>query len=235
MTLETLLSRPAILFDLFHTLTSQRQARLSGPQTHELLQVSRAAILKAVFEESQARLTGGITDPVEIIADIARRSGSPVAVSEYPGIARNNANRFYQSLRRISPAVLDALDALRATGKRLALVSNADVMEADAFAGCPLASRFHSVHFSCYEGVAKPDPGIYERALSALGVRSQDAFFVGDGGSNEFAGARAVGLPSVCTTEFLVETMPEKIPERSAAAALTIASLDELCSALGAA
>ncbi len=63
-------------------------------------------------------------------------------------------------------------------------------------------------------GVRKPDPRIYQHALAAIGVRPEDAIFVGDGGSDEHRGARAVGMRTVLVTRFLSRWRPERIAER---------------------
>ena len=43
----------------------------------------------------------------------------------------------------------------------------------------------------------KPDPAIYLRTASALGVEPSDCLFVGDGANDELAGAERVGMTPV--------------------------------------
>lgn len=76
--------------------------------------------------------------------------------------------------------------------------------------------------------MVKPERGIYELCLDRLGTVADDALFVGDGGSNEFAGARAVQLPTVCTTEFIRDIWPERVQSRVAEADYSIDTLNEL-------
>ena len=57
--------------------------------------------------------------------------------------------------------------------------------------------------FSCDVTMLKPDPDIFLLSLSHLGVKPSDALFIGDGGSRELKGAKAVGMGTVCT-EYLV-------------------------------
>jgi FMN phosphatase YigB (HAD superfamily) len=47
---------------------------------------------------------------------------------------------------------------------------------------------------SCEEGVAKPAPDIYLRALDRLDARADTTVYVGDGADNELAGAAHAGL-----------------------------------------
>ncbi len=55
---------------------------------------------------------------------------------------------------------------------------------------------FDLLVFSGEEGVSKPDPEIYRRALGRLGVVPQEAIFVDDVAAN-VEGARAVGMTAI--------------------------------------
>lgn len=69
--------------------------------------------------------------------------------------------------------------------------------------GCDGDRRRVRPDFSFTEGVAKPDPEIYLRALHRLGVQPEAAIFIGDGGDNELAGAEEAGLRAFRATWFL--------------------------------
>ncbi len=226
-----LMTRPVIIFDLFHTLSTIKHAGIAGPDTHELLQISREQYLTALFGDAEQRLKGTLSDPVAIVRDIAESAGSPVAPTEYAWIAERRAHRFAESLSRAAPSTLAALDCLRARGKRLALISNADAMEGAGWSASPLSARFEVAIFSFQVGHMKPERAIYERCLSELRVDPEACVYVGDGGSDEFDGARSAGIPSICTTEFTRDIWPERIASRAARADLSIDSLSELCSA----
>ena len=53
---------PVIIFDLFHTLSTIRHAKIPGPETHELLEVTRDVYVEALFEKAEARLVGRVHD-----------------------------------------------------------------------------------------------------------------------------------------------------------------------------
>ena len=227
--LAQLLERPVIIFDLFHTLSTLHHSGVPGADTHELLEVTREALNAVFFDDSEARLKGLVVDPTEIIADLARRVGSPVPADSYKSIADRRTARFAESLKRILPSVLSTLDCLRARPRRLALISNADVTEGAGWSASPLASRFETVIFSFDVGLAKPEPEIYELCMERLGVVAADCVFVGDGGSDEFTGARSAGIPSICTTEFSSDIFPERAVAQASNADCVIQSLSELC------
>jgi len=95
------------------------------------------------------------------------------------------------------PGALAVLDGLRARGLRLGLVSNCSSEVGALWEGSPFAGRFDAVVLSADAGICKPDVRIYTLALERLGVEPADAVFVGDGHSDELAGAERAGLRAI--------------------------------------
>lgn len=95
------------------------------------------------------------------------------------------------------PGARAVLEKLRAAGRRLAVVSNAegnverDLLEA-GFGGL-----LETVVDSHRVGVAKPDPRIFDIALGRLGVEADRCLYVGDVPAFDVAGALAAGIPPV--------------------------------------
>lgn len=118
----------------------------------------------------------------------------------------------------IPSANVAMLRRLRKAGLKLALLGNADVPDVAAYRGSALAGLFDVELFSCESGCAKPDTEIYHTCLQALGLGASDCIFVGDGGSDEIAGAKAVGLRTVFVSGVIAELWPERIAPRIAAA-----------------
>jgi putative hydrolase of the HAD superfamily len=99
---------------------------------------------------------------------------------------------------RAFPEVPAVLDALRGGGARLVVVSNWDVSLHDVLRRAGLACRLDAVLTSAEEGIAKPDPELFARALARAGVVDPaDALHVGDDPLTDIAGARAAGVPAV--------------------------------------
>lgn len=86
------------------------------------------------------------------------------------------------------------LAALRARGLQTAAVSNADGRVEAILAALDLTAHLSLVVDSHLEGVEKPDPEIFRRALARLGVTAARAAYVGDIYSIDVVGARAAGL-----------------------------------------
>jgi putative hydrolase of the HAD superfamily len=185
-----------VLFDLFGTLipTGNQLARLrSLREIGRMLGVDPESFAQQWLACFDARVRGA-TGTLE--ATIERLSRSLGGRPDPTALARAVALRleFTRGLLRSTDAILTALDDLRAIGVRLALVSDTSEETVRLWRDTPLSARFHAAVFSCEEGLRKPDPRIYERALERLGLPAAGCAYVGDGGSHELTGARAVGL-----------------------------------------
>ena len=92
----------------------------------------------------------------------------------------------------------DTLAALRASGLKLAIVTNGPVgWQSRKIRTLGLADYFDELLISEAEGVAKPDPRIFARALERLRVAPHEAMFVGDHPEVDIAGAQDAGLIAV--------------------------------------
>jgi len=91
----------------------------------------------------------------------------------------------------------DTLAALRASGFTTAVVSNADGRARAVLEAAGLLAHLDYVIDSHEEGVEKPDPEIFQRALARSGTVPERALYVGDIYAVDVVGARAAGL-SAC-------------------------------------
>jgi HAD superfamily hydrolase (TIGR01509 family) len=87
-----------------------------------------------------------------------------------------------------------ALAVLRRAGLRTGVVSNADGRAAALLEAAGLARSLELIVDSHLEGVEKPDPEIFRRALARLDVPADRTVFVGDIWSIDVEGSRAAGL-----------------------------------------
>jgi putative hydrolase of the HAD superfamily len=194
----------AILFDLYETLVPDR------PQAHRDEVSRRMATALGVDPERfaalfrgtvPARMRGEFGNLDETIRTLAYRlGGEPTeAAVRFAEVTRM---RFCRDLLWPPPGVLAVLDGLRARGHRLALVSNCSVETVTLWRGQPLASRFEVAAFSCLLGAVKPDPVMYLKVCSDLGVAPEECVFVGDGHGGELTGAAALGMRVIRTVEY---------------------------------
>jgi HAD superfamily hydrolase (TIGR01549 family) len=102
---------------------------------------------------------------------------------------------------RVIPGSVDDLRVLAATGVRLGVISNADgsvaarlseqeVLQVGPGIGVPV----ECVIDSGAVGVMKPDPRIFKIALDAMGLRPEQAWYIGDMPAIDVVGARAASI-----------------------------------------
>ena len=81
----------------------------------------------------------------------------------------------------IFPGAHDAIDALRALGVKLALVTNGGALTQRAkVERFKLAHRFHHIQIEGEQGFGKPEERAYLHAMDALGVTAEDTWMIGD-------------------------------------------------------
>ena len=104
-----------------------------------------------------------------------------------------------RAVMALFPEALACLQALRARGLPLALVTNGDATEQRwKIERCALAPFFDAIVIEGELGHGKPDAVVYHTALKALGVEpGSDVWMVGDHLEFDLAGAQRVGLRGV--------------------------------------
>lgn len=136
--------------------------------------------------------------------------------------------QFEAALANVHPHILDTIASIKSRGKMLGLVSNADAIEIASWPHSRLAPFFDSAVFSCSVGYIKPEKEIYLAALENLGVPAKRCLFVGDGGNDELAGARMVGMHAAITLEFVPQPDTGPMRHRRTQADFEISNIDEL-------
>jgi putative hydrolase of the HAD superfamily len=206
----------AVLLDLFHTLASVPPPALAGEiPVSEILGVSSKDWHRLYYDEDVlGRCLGHICDGFEAMRRVTHALDPTVDEERILAAVKSRQRRFELGLTKIERPILEALDRLRAANVRTILVSDAGADDVESWDRSPLRSRLDAALFSYKLGFRKPDPRIYAHALEAAGVHAKDAVFIGDGGSDEHRGARAVGISPVLVTRFLNMYWPEKLEER---------------------
>ncbi|HEX6242112.1 MAG TPA: HAD family hydrolase [Polyangiales bacterium] len=100
--------------------------------------------------------------------------------------------------RKVPQGLPESLTRARRDGIRLGVVSNSEGRLMELFQRLGLADQFELVIDSALEGVRKPDPEIFRRALTRMGgVPASAALYAGDIPSVDVVGARAAGMEGV--------------------------------------
>ena len=118
-----------------------------------------------------------------------------------PDIAAAAGERFRRcSLERLClyEGAKELLEALRANGQRVWLLSNAQrIFTMPELDYLGLTPYFDGICLSSDYGVKKPDPRFFRRLLAERAIRPEEAVMVGNDGACDILGARAVGLATV--------------------------------------
>lgn len=149
----------------------------------------------------------------EVLAEACRAVGVPADPRVIEALYAERRAVKARAVTTADTGVIDLLGRLRAAGLRLGVVSNCAVEEVSAWPDSPYAVLFDDVTFSCRVGVAKPDRAIYLHCCDNLGVPPERTAFIGDGGSDELAGAEAAGLTAFRARWFL-DRWPQTIRDR---------------------
>lgn len=97
----------------------------------------------------------------------------------------------------VAPGTEALLASLRAQRYRLGVISNSSGMVEEQLRRAGLAAYFETILDSAVVGVEKPHAAIFHLALDRLGVRPEEALFVGDVHSTDVGGAHGAGMAGV--------------------------------------
>lgn len=187
-----------IFFDLFDTLcTVDEDVYYKGKRAAaEAAGLDYGAFLAAWSDTSQEASVGRLKTPyaraekaLETLGVRDRRAVAEVARLDVETI---------QACVVYYDGAEEALEALRARGFSLGLISNATATTAFAIGPLRLRNRLDSLVFSYEVGATKPDPAIFEMALQKAGCGPAEALFIGDGANHELDAARGLGLGTLC-------------------------------------
>lgn len=153
----------------------------------------------AIFWADEAAVAEYRVRPLDSRREIVRLALLSEGLDDAP--AAELARRSLGELReRIAPFpdALGTLDALRAEGYRLALVTNgsADTQRAK-IERWGLADRFEAIVVEGEFGRGKPDPAVFAHALEGAGAAPDEAWMVGDNLYADIGGAQAAGIHGV--------------------------------------
>ena len=205
------LPRPEVVFlDVGDTLIRAHPS-WAGVYRRGLLEsgidIAEQDLERALLEESQ---TGGWWTNEEPFEPTVENSFATVVAFDRAVLARlGHAEVGADSFRRIEdafarrsawyvyPDVLPTLDALRAAGLRLCVISNFVWGAPELIHDLELARHFEALVISARVGFQKPNPGIFRHALEQMRVTADKAMHVGDSYRADIIGARNQGITAV--------------------------------------
>lgn len=98
---------------------------------------------------------------------------------------------------RLFPEVVAALHEIKDAGIALGLISNFEEWLEDMLAEWEVAPLFDVLVISGKEGIEKPDPDIFNRALERANVSAPESVYVGDNPTDDIEAAERVGMSGI--------------------------------------
>ena len=198
-----------VFLDAGGVLVFPNWTRISEALARHDVNVSPRALARA---EHPAKRRLDMGDTIGATTDASRawlyfdlvltEAGVPLSAATRAALSDlNDYHRQFNLWELVPPTVAPALEALRAMGLRLTVVSNANGTLRAHLERLQLARWFDCVLDSCELGVEKPDPRLFEIALERSGARPESTIHVGDLYHVDVVGARAAGLRAVLLDE----------------------------------
>lgn len=111
-------------------------------------------------------------------------------LEDYISLFKNNCVPF--------PNLIPMLGELKETGLQLGMITNGKgQFQLDNIRALGIENYFDTILVSEWEGIKKPDPRIFMKALAQLNVQPNECIFVGDHPENDIKAARNVGMKGI--------------------------------------
>ena len=127
---------------------------------------------------------------------------------------------------------LEVLFQLRLKGIKTGLMSDCGPAVPLVWNETPFPTLFDAAAFSCKEGIRKPDPAFYQVLVDRLGVPASQCLYIGDGHSDELAGAKKMGMKAVQVWSAIDTDEPDRLVVKDWDG-ITLKSLSEVLVLLG--
>lgn len=96
------------------------------------------------------------------------------------------------------PNVIRMLEELKRNNLLLGMITNGyGQFQMDNMIALGIDQYFDSILVSEWEGIKKPDPRIFKKALEKLNVSANESIFMGDHPENDVMGAKNVGMKGI--------------------------------------
>ncbi len=183
----------AVIFDLFGTLVPTYTAQNTNRKIAATLGVSEASYEEVLAASAEDRYRGKFCTVEAMFEHSFVLLGLAYDKRLLDEIVAYRLEATRLNLRPRADAVR-TLKRLKQAGFKLGLLSDSSPDVPPLYAETPFAKGVDASIFSCLVKLKKPDPDVYNLVCKELGVIPEQYVYVGDGGSRELSGARAVGM-----------------------------------------
>ena len=187
----------AVLFDLDNTLLDRRSSlKFHLRQQARRLPDTFAPISFNEYVDTFMELdTNGYAARSDVFLGVERLLRLPAGTG---GVLLNDLQTHFPDECVPFPGAHEVLGGLRDSGLGLGLITNGAAMwQRRKIDSLGIAGYFEVILISEAEGVRKPDPEIFRRAINALRVTAEEAAMVGDNPEADIQGAKSFGMKAI--------------------------------------
>ena len=194
----------AVVFDLWGTLVDE----LTHPEAHrlvyrrktdetaDLLGVDRDDFARAWSATAPDRMVGRHPSTEATLSHICRQLGAEPGADRISAAAQVRYE-YVRAALSPRPGTVETMSTLKESGYSVGLISNCTEEVSRLWRSTPFSPLVDEAVLSFDAGLAKPDPRIYELAITGLGVSANRCLYVGDGSDGELTGAAKAGMTAV--------------------------------------
>jgi putative hydrolase of the HAD superfamily len=186
----------AVLFDFFGTLTTAVHRGPAHANIARWLGCDPDVFAAELDRSFRVRARGGFGPQADALRRVTRRAGGRPSERRI-AVALSARSAAVRADTRLRPDAVPVLAALRDGGLLTGVVSDCGPELPLFLSTLPVAPLLSTCVYSVEVGACKPHPRMYLTACARLGVEPVECLYIGDGGSRELSGARAVGMTAV--------------------------------------
>ncbi|WP_342434050.1 HAD family hydrolase [Neobacillus sp. FSL H8-0543] len=101
------------------------------------------------------------------------------------------------------PNLIEMLEELKSSNLKIGMITNGfGKFQMDNIKALGIEKYFDVILVSEWEGIKKPDPQIFQRAISKLDVLPYESLFMGDHPENDVKGAQNIGMKGIWKKDY---------------------------------
>jgi len=188
-----------IVFDLFGTIIPRPERMVHAKMMNDIgallgidEEIFRKIWLSMTYEKSTWN-SGDTVDLMELVQERLDILPERTVSQEMTNIWDRMTLSHFQYFDDVVPS----FRSLKEQGYRIGLLTNCGPNVPTIVRASEIGPLLDGAAYSSEIGRMKPDPMSYDIACKEIGVPNKDVFFIGDGDSNELAGAVDAGLKAI--------------------------------------
>lgn len=194
----------AVIFDMYETLiTLYGSPVYFSRQMAEDVGISEDIFTPMWRMTEDDRTTGKVT--VDEVVERILRENNCYSEEKVRLVMEKKICYKKEAFEHMHPEIIPMMKALKERGIKIGLISNCHSEESEVIKESALYPYFDAVCLSYDEGIKKPDLEIFKRCLEKICLNANECLYVGDGGSNELAAAKNVGMKPAQAVWYLKE------------------------------